>query len=61
MHREANYTGILLTSEMTAAAGTIGTSLMSTAAGPPELDNRNITDVNSRMEIRNGRGASKGP
>jgi hypothetical protein len=35
--REANYSWDIVKSEMTAAAGTIGTAWMSSAVGPPEL------------------------
>jgi hypothetical protein len=42
------HAGTLLTSEMTAAAETIGTSWMSTAAGPPESDSRKVS--NSTVE-----------
>ncbi len=34
--------GTVLTAEMTVAAGTIGTSWMSTAVGPPESDSRKV-------------------
>jgi hypothetical protein len=34
----------VLTSEMTEAVGTIGTSWMSTAAGPPESDSRKVSN-----------------
>jgi hypothetical protein len=40
--------GTLLISGLTAAAGTIGTSWMSTAARPPEPDSR---DVSNRSRI----------
>jgi hypothetical protein len=32
----------VLTAEITAAAGTIGTSWMSTIVGPPDLDSRKV-------------------
>jgi hypothetical protein len=41
--REANYSRDTVKPEMTAAAGTIETSWMSTAAGPPESDSRKVS------------------
>jgi hypothetical protein len=46
--REANYTaGTVLKSEMTAAAGTIVTSWMPTAARLPETDSREVSQQHS--------------
>jgi hypothetical protein len=46
--------GTLLTSEMTAAAGTIylGTSWMSTAAGPQESDSRKVSNCREDSNIQ---------
>jgi hypothetical protein len=49
-------TWTLLTSEMTAEEGSIGTSWMSTEAGPPESDNRKVRnnreDTNIQQEYQ---------
>jgi hypothetical protein len=39
---------------MTAAAGTIGTSWMSTAAGPPELDSKKFSNSREDSNIQQG-------
>ncbi len=45
--------GTLLKSEMTAAAGTIGTSWMSSAVGPPD-DSRKVSNSRGDSNIQQG-------
>jgi hypothetical protein len=54
--KEASYSWKSLTAEMTAAAGIIGTSWMSTAVGPPELDRRKVGIITSREDNNIRRG-----
>jgi hypothetical protein len=52
--REANYSRDTFKPEMTAAAGTIETSWMSTAAGPPESDRRKVSNNSEASNIQQG-------
>jgi len=52
--REANFIRDLLTSEMKKAAGTIGTSWMSTAVRPPESDSRKASNNREASIIQGG-------